>query len=120
LVTRGKQACSVGGCRATGMIGCVEPHAHDGALEDQPHYRLLGQRAGAPRSQALLTSRRTRFTGVGRGSRLNRSSYPEAERVELDIGMAPEADGRADELALVAPGTAADDTKAWIPAPEPR
>jgi hypothetical protein len=63
-------------------------------------------------------SRWTRM--VGRGSRLNRSSDPKAECVELDIGMAPEADGRADELALVAPGTAADDTKAWIAAPEPR
>jgi len=34
--------------------------------------------------------------------------------------MALFADGREDELALVAPGTAADDTVAWIAAPEPR
>jgi hypothetical protein len=55
-----------------------------------------------------------------RGSRLYRSSYPEAKRVEADIGMAPFADPRADELTLVAPGTAADHTKVWIAAAEPR
>ena len=55
-----------------------------------------------------------------RGSRLYRSSYPEAKRVEADIGMAPFADARADELALVAPGTAANHTKVWIATAEPR
>ena len=48
------------------------------------------------------------------GVNVYRSSCPEAEGVEPDIGIAPEADGRADELALVAAGTAADDTVAWI------
>ena len=45
---------------------------------------------------------------------------PEAESVELNISMASGANGRSDELALVAPGTAADNAKAWIAAPEPR
>ena len=26
----------------------VEPHAHHGAVEDQPHDRFIGQRAGVP------------------------------------------------------------------------
>jgi hypothetical protein len=54
-----------------------------------------------------------------RGSRLDRSGYPEAESVEPDIDIAPDAEGRADEFALVAPGATADDTVAWIAAPEP-
>jgi hypothetical protein len=37
---------------------------------------------------------------VRRVSRRYRSSYPEAKRVEPDIGIAPFADGREDELAL--------------------
>ena len=40
--------------------------------------------------------------------------------IEPDIAIPPEADRRADEVALVAPGTAADDTVAWIASPEPR
>src|SRR5262245_10097953 len=57
---------------------------------------------------------------VRRRSRRYRSSDPQAESVELNIDIAPEADGRADDLALVAPGTAADDTVARIAAEQPR
>src|SRR5262249_11489429 len=55
-----------------------------------------------------------------RGSTPQRSGDPEAERVEPHIDMAPDAGRRADALAVVAPGTAADDPEAWIAAREPR
>src|SRR6516165_8135391 len=54
------------------------------------------------------------------GSTPERSGDPEAERVEPHIDMAPDAGRRADALAVVAPGTAADDPEAWIAAREPR
>src|SRR5947209_20513524 len=55
-----------------------------------------------------------------RGSTPQRPGDPEAERVEPHIDMAPDADRRADELAVVAPGTAPDDPEAWIAARDPR
>src|SRR5262245_35442755 len=55
-----------------------------------------------------------------RGSRRYRSSDPEAKRVEPDIDMALESNGRTDKFTLVAPGAAADDTEAGVTAPEPR
>src|ERR1700730_14379055 len=55
-----------------------------------------------------------------RRSRRYRSSQPEAESVEPDMGIALDADGRADEPGLVAPGTTAGDAEAWIAALEPR
>jgi hypothetical protein len=53
-------------------------------------------------------------------SRLYGSSHPEAKSVESDVDIALEANGRADELALVPPRTAADHAVAWIAALEPR
>ena len=54
-----------------------------------------------------------------RGSRLYRSSYAETESIKPDVDIAPEADGRADLLALVTPGAAADDAIAWLASPQP-
>ena len=54
-----------------------------------------------------------------RASRPYRSSYPEAESVEPDIGIALEAGGRANMLALVPPGTASDNTVVWVASPKP-
>ena len=72
----------------------------------------------APRSRFRRTSEAP--GGQGERSRRYRSCYPEAKRVEPDIGIALEADGRTDELALVAPGTAADNAEVRIAALEPR
>jgi hypothetical protein len=58
--------------------------------------------------------------GQRKRSRHYRSSYPEAKRVEPDIGIAPDADGCTDKFALVAPGAAAYDQEARITALEPR
>ena len=43
----------------------------------------------------------------------------EAESVEPDAGDAPDAYGRADELRILAPGSAADDRVVLIVASEP-
>src|SRR5262249_37821577 len=48
------------------------------------------------------------------------SGAPKPERAEPHIDRAPDAARRADALAVVAPGTAADDPEAWIAAREPR
>jgi hypothetical protein len=58
--------------------------------------------------------------GPKEGSGRYRSSYPDAKRVEPDIGIAPDADGRTNKFTLVAPGAAADDPEARVAAPEPR
>jgi hypothetical protein len=55
-----------------------------------------------------------------RRSRLYASSHPETKSVELDVDIALEANGRADELVLVPPRAAADHTVAWIATLEPR
>src|SRR4029077_15729353 len=52
-------------------------------------------------------------------SRLHRSGYAEAERVEPNTDISLDTDSRTDDVALVAPGTAADDPIAWIPSLEP-
>ena len=35
-------------------IDVAQPHAHDGTVEDEPHDRLIGQRAGIPRLPVTL------------------------------------------------------------------
>src|SRR5262245_47854513 len=52
--------------------------------------------------------------------RIHRSSDSQAESVKADIDVATDADGRADEVALVAPGTPADNAVIRITASKPR
>jgi hypothetical protein len=40
----------------------VEPHAHHGAVENEPHDRFIGQRTGIPRIPVVLHLAQTRLT----------------------------------------------------------
>jgi hypothetical protein len=119
-------------CTAAKIFKC---HNRTDALQRKPAYliassarpsRVIGKVSSAFAVLRLMTcstrvsAQRTAWTRKARkGSRLYRSSNPEAESVESDMDVAREADGRANQLALVAPGATADDAIAWIAVPKP-
>jgi hypothetical protein len=74
-------------------------------------------------TRAWVIGRRKEWPGGQKGKRKGsghyRPSYADAESIELDIDVAPEADGRADVLALITPGAAADDAVAWLATLQP-
>ena len=100
------------------LAGIDFAEGHNRALVAAHHAeyeRLLGAQRNAFLRSPLFHALEQRLPAAALWP--HRPGHSESKRVELNLSVTLEPDGRADELRLVVPGSASNDAKACIGAP---